>query len=108
MNISALQVDYVPNATASFVSLGNGNYYEPSMANKATSDNATTPKETRVLFQGSFLSDFIIPTSRMRTQREHEGNVAYVNSTFDLTERTSAAPVSSQRSTPRSPVSIPE
>ena len=86
MNTTAMEADYLPNATASLVSLGKGNYYERSLANKTTSENATTPQQIQILFQGVFFSDFIIPhVADENNTVSVSGNAAYVTSTFALT-----------------------
>jgi len=84
MNITTLEADYTPNATLSFVSMGVGDYYEPN-SQHVTYDNVTTPKQIGVFFQGTFLSDFILPRvydSNMTVSVQ--GNTAFVTSSFTL------------------------
>lgn len=86
MNTTGMESDYLPNATASLVSLGKGNYYERSLANQTTSENATTPQQIQILFQGVFFSDFVIPhVADENDTVSVKGSVAYVSSTFALT-----------------------
>lgn len=84
MNITRLEGDYTPNATLSFISMGQGDYYEAN-SQHVTSDNVTTPKQIGVFFQGTFLSDFILPkVYDVNTTVSIQGNTAQVTSSFTL------------------------
>lgn len=85
MNTTTMESDYTPNATASFVSLGHGDYYSPNTVNKTLTDNATTPHDIARMFQGALLSDFIVPhIYDVNTTVDVEGHTASLTSTFTI------------------------
>lgn len=85
MNITAMEGEYLPNATTEFYSNGQGNYFAGSSAGVTISDKGTGPHEIGDMFDGVFLSDFIIPHIMDDNYTVSiKGNVATVVSTFDL------------------------
>lgn len=88
MNISSIEQDYQTNATAVLYSTGQGSYYgktELGAGNLSSSGNFTGRTEIGRMFNGVFLSDFIIPHfSNVKQNVTVVGSVAKVNSTFEV------------------------
>lgn len=83
MNVTTMESDYTPNASASFVSLGHGDYYSPNTVNTTITDNATTPEHIIRMFQGALLSDFVVPKIyNVNTTVDVKGDTALLTSNF--------------------------
>jgi len=85
MNITQITGGFTPNASVEFYSMGAGNYFTPNTAGKRTSLNGTGTHVIGELYQGTFLSDFIIPHIVGENQTVTvNGNTANVESSFEL------------------------